>query len=44
MLAADALSGASPASQLFVDHDALPALIDADAEELPTSAADPSRD
>lgn len=28
ILAADALSGASPAADLFVDHDALPALID----------------
>jgi hypothetical protein len=30
VLAADALSGASPAADLFVDHDALPALIDTD--------------
>jgi hypothetical protein len=30
VLAADALSGASPASALFVDHDALPALIETD--------------
>ena len=32
VLAADALSGASPASQLFVDHDALPGLIDLGGE------------
>ena len=44
VLAADALSGASPASQLFVDHDLLPALIDADAADAADVAADPSRD
>jgi hypothetical protein len=37
VLAADALSGTSPASQLFVDHDALPALIT-------TEVGDPSLD
>jgi len=41
VLAADALSGTTPASQLFVDHSALPALIDADHEDM---AADPRRD
>ena len=41
VLAADALAGASPASQLFVDHDALPALIDTDHEDV---AAGPRRD
>ena len=41
MLAADALCGQTAASQLFVDHDALPALIDTDAGDV---AADPSRD
>jgi hypothetical protein len=41
VLAADALAGATPASHLFVDHDALPALIDADAADL---AAEPGRD
>jgi hypothetical protein len=41
VLAADALSGASAASQLFVDHDLLPALMDADAADV---AADPSLD
>ncbi len=37
VLAADALSGASPASDLFVDHEALPALIS-------TEVADPTLD
>jgi hypothetical protein len=41
VLAADALSGATKASGLFVDHHALPALIDTDAGDV---AADPSRD
>jgi len=41
VLAADALAGASPASALFVDHAALPALIDTDPEDV---SADPSRD
>jgi hypothetical protein len=34
VLAADALSDATAAAQLFVDHDALPALIDADAADV----------
>jgi hypothetical protein len=38
VLAADALSDTSPASALFVDHDALPGLIDT------ADVADPSRD
>lgn len=33
VLAADALIGASPASHLFVDHDRLPSLIDAHADD-----------
>ncbi len=33
VLAADALDGAGPAAQLFVDHDLLPALIDAESAE-----------
>ena len=42
MLAADALAGTSARpSALFVDHDALPALIDTDPEDV---SADPSRD
>ncbi len=41
VLAADALAEASAAALLFVDHDMLPALIDADATDV---AADPSRD
>ena len=41
VLAADALAGQTAASQLFVDHGALPALIDTDAGDV---AADPSRD
>jgi hypothetical protein len=41
VLAADALAGASAASHLFVDHDALPALIEADPADL---AAEPGRD
>ncbi len=32
ILAADALAGGSPAAALFVDHDALPSLIDTDTE------------
>ncbi len=38
VLAADALSGTSPAAALFVDHDALPALMST------ADVADPSRD
>jgi hypothetical protein len=38
VMAADAIAGVSPASRLLTDHDALPALINADA------VADPSRD
>ena len=41
VLAADALAGDTAASRLFVDHAALPALIDTDAGDV---AADPSRD
>jgi hypothetical protein len=41
VLAADALSGTSPASGLFVDHDALPELVLTDAED---ALADPTRD
>ena len=41
VLAADALSRTSPASGLFVDHDALPELALTDAED---SVGDPSRD
>ena len=41
ILAADALSGASAASSLFVDHDTLPALIDID---LTTGVDQPSLD
>ena len=41
ILAADALSGASAASELFVDHDALPDLIDID---LTTTVDEPSLD
>lgn len=41
VLAADALSGATPASHLFIDHDALPALITTEAED---AFVDPSRD
>jgi len=41
VLAADALSGTTPASQLFVDHAALPALMDSDHEDV---SADPGRD
>jgi len=33
VLAADALADASPAARLFVDHDLLPALIDAESTE-----------
>ena len=44
VLAADALDGRGPASQLFVDHDALPALIDAEAAGSADLASDPSRD
>lgn len=41
VLAADALSGTSPAADLFVDHTALPVLMETDPEDV---AADPSRD
>lgn len=41
VLAADALSRTSPASGVFVDHDALPALIATEAED---AFVDPSRD
>jgi len=41
VLAADALAGTTPASQLFVDHAALPALLGADHEDV---SADPGRD
>ena len=41
VLAADALAGQTAASQLFVDHGALPALIDTDAGDV---SVDPSRD
>lgn len=41
VLAADALSGSSPASDLFVDHDALPALI---RTEDTADVADPTLD
>ena len=41
VLAADALAGDTAASRLFVDHAALPALIDTDAGDV---SADPSRD
>jgi hypothetical protein len=41
VLAADALAGTSPASQLFVDHDALPALINLSDS---ADSADTSRD
>jgi len=40
VLAADALSGASPASHLFVDHDRLPALIDAQPDAVAERGAD----
>jgi hypothetical protein len=41
VLAADALAGTTPASQLFVDHSALPALLHADHTDV---GADPGRD
>ncbi|MEI7593421.1 MAG: prenyltransferase [Actinomycetes bacterium] len=41
VLAADALAGTSPASQLFVDHSALPALLGTTNEDV---SADPGRD
>ena len=42
VLAADALARSSPASQLFVDHDSLPALIDTHTDE-PDSVSDEHR-
>jgi hypothetical protein len=40
ILAADALSGASPASHLFVDHDRLPALIETQPDAVAEHGAD----
>ncbi len=37
ILAADALADASPAARLFIDHDALPAVVDVDADLAPES-------